>query len=177
MTTGARVLVVEDHAVVRRGLCAVLTAEGLDCVGDVGTGQEAVEWAEEIRPDVVLLDLGLPDLDGLEVLRQLGDRAPETRVVVLTMHAEEEYVLQALAAGADGYVLKLAEPEVVIEAIHRAIRRELYLDPAVAGPVARRAVARGDPGPPVPRNRPGRSIVRCPDPSEQGREPRLPRST
>ncbi len=141
----ARVLVVEDHTVVRRGLCALLIAEGFDCVGDVGTGEEAVAGTAELRPDVVLLDLGLPDMDGLEVLRRLGEAAPGVRVVVLTMHAEEEYVLQALAAGADGYVLKVAEPEAVVEAIRRAIKSELYLDPAVAAPVARRALAPAHP--------------------------------
>jgi DNA-binding NarL/FixJ family response regulator len=97
--------------------------------------------------DVMLLDLGLPDMDGLQLLRRLHERAPELAVVVLTMHAEEEYVLRALAVGAGGYVLKLAEPEAVVEAIGRAVKGELYLDPAVAGPVTRRAVqpAKADP--------------------------------
>ncbi|MBI2238495.1 MAG: response regulator transcription factor [Actinobacteria bacterium] len=146
-----RVLVVEDHAVVRRGLCVLLGAEGFDCVGDVGTGREALERAADLRPDVVLLDLGLPDQDGLEVLRGLEERAPDSRVVILTMHAEEEYVLQALAAGADGYVLKVAEPEALLEAIRRALRGDLYIDPTVAARVARRAVARTEPDPLTPR--------------------------
>jgi len=142
-----RVLVVEDHAVVRRGLCAVLESAGLACVADVGTGAAAERAVQEHGLDVVLLDLGLPDIDGLQLLRRLQATAPEVAVVVLTMHAEQEYVLRALAAGASGYVLKLAEPEAVVEAIGRAVKGELYLDPAVAGPVARRAVqpAKADP--------------------------------
>jgi two-component system response regulator NreC len=135
-----RVLVVEDHAVVRRGLCAVLESAGLACVADVGTGAAAERAVQEHGLDVVLLDLGLPDVDGLQLLRRLQARAPKVAVVILTMHAEEEYVLRALAAGASGYVLKLAEPEAVVEAIGRAVKGELYIDPAVARPVARRAV-------------------------------------
>ncbi len=147
--SGPRILVVDDHAVVRRGLVALLGAEGYTVAGDAGSGEEALE----LQPDVVLLDLGLPDLDGLEVLRRLSEVAAGARVVVLTMHAEEEYVLQALAAGADGYVLKMAEPEALMEAIRRALRGELYLDPAVAAPVARRAVTRVQPDPLTPRER------------------------
>ena len=144
---GLRVLVVEDHAVVRRGLCAVLESAGLACVADVGTGAAAECAIQQAGVDVVLLDLGLPDVDGLQLLRRLHERAPEVAVVVLTMHAEQEYVLRALAVGASGYVLKLAEPEAVVEAIGRAVKGELYLDPAVAGPVARRAIqpAKADP--------------------------------
>lgn len=151
--TATRVLVVDDHAVVRRGLATLLAAGGFECVGEAGTGAEALDQAREREPDVVLLDLGLPDLDGLEVLRRLPEVAPDARVVILTMHAEEEYVMQALAAGADGYVLKMAEPDVVGEAIQRAVRGELYLDPAVAPGVARRAVTRAEPDALTPRER------------------------
>ncbi len=153
MMAKPRVLVVEDHTVVRRGFCALLTQAGFDCVGEAGTGEEALERAVELAPDVVLLDLGLPDIGGLEVIRRLGDTAPDSLPVVLTIHAEEEYVLQALAAGAGGYVLKLAEPDTVVEAIRRALAGELYIDPAVTGPIARRAVARSEPDPLTPRER------------------------
>ena len=148
-----RVLVVEDHAVVRRGLCAVLESAGLACVADVGTGAAAERAVQEHDLDVVLLDLGLPDIDGLQLLRRLQATAPEVAVVILTMHAEQEYVLRALAAGASGYVLKLAEPEAVVEAICRAVKGELYLDPAVAGPVARRAIQPPKADPLTPRER------------------------
>jgi two-component system response regulator NreC len=148
-----RVLVVEDHAVVRRGLCAVLESAGLACVADVGTGAAAERAVQEHDLDVVLLDLGLPDMDGLQLLRRLQATAPEVAVVILTMHAEQEYVLRALAAGASGYVLKLAEPEAVVEAIGRAVKGELYLDPAVAGPVARRAIQPPKADPLTPRER------------------------
>lgn len=151
--TEARVIVVEDHAVVRRGICALLDAAGFDCVADVGTGEEAVRAASETKADAVLLDLGLPDMDGLEVLRQITELVPGSRVVILTMHAEEEYVMEALAAGADGYVLKTEEPDVVMEAVRRAIRGELFIDPAVATHVARSAVAQESPDPLTPRER------------------------
>ena len=148
-----RVLVVEDHAVVRRGLCTVLESAGLACVADVGTGAAAERAIQEHGPDVVLLDLGLPDVDGLQLLRQLQTKAPEVAVVVLTMYAEDEYVLRALAAGASGYVLKLAEPEAVVEAIARAVKGELYIDPAVARSVARRAIREPEADPLTPRER------------------------
>jgi DNA-binding NarL/FixJ family response regulator len=148
-----RVLVVEDHAVVRRGLCAVLESAGQACVANVGTGTAAERAVQEHGLDVVLLDLGLPDVDGLQLLRRLQARAPKVAVVILTMHAEEEYVLRALAAGASGYVLKLAEPEAVVEAIGRAVKGELYIDPAVARPVARRAVQPPKPDPLTARER------------------------
>ncbi|HZD72580.1 MAG TPA: response regulator transcription factor [Actinomycetota bacterium] len=150
---GLRVLVVEDHAVVRRGLCVVLESAGLTCVADVGTGAAAERAVRDHAPDVVLLDLGLPDMDGLQLLRRLQTSAPRVAVVVLTMHAEEEYVLRALAAGAGGYVLKLAELEAVVEAIARAVNGELYIDPAVARSVARRAVREPEADPLTPRER------------------------
>src|SRR5215207_6063936 len=102
-----RVLVVEDYAVVCRGLCAVLESAGLACVADVATGAAAERAVQEHGLDVGLLDLGPPDVDGMQLLRRLQEQAPEVAVVILTMHAEQEYVLRALAAGASGYVLKL----------------------------------------------------------------------
>lgn len=148
-----RVLVVEDHAVVRHGLCVLLESAGLHCVADVGTGAAAEGAIKEHAPDVVLLDLGLPDVEGLELLRRLRATASEVAVVILTMHAEEEYVLRALALGASGYVLKLAQPEAVIEAIARAVKGELYIDPGVARSVARRAIREPEPDPLSPRER------------------------
>ncbi len=102
-----RVLLADDHQIVRQGLRALLAAQpDVQVVAEAGDGREAVQLAEEHRPDVAVLDLSMPLLNGLEATRQIQSRVPEVAVVILSMHPDEEYVRQALQAGALGYVLK-----------------------------------------------------------------------
>jgi len=101
-----RVLVIDDHPVVREGLRSMLSGDGIDVVGDAGTGQEAVSAAVALRPDVILLDMELPDRSGLVVLRQLRESVPATCVLVVSMHDDAGLVRRALEAGASGWLLK-----------------------------------------------------------------------
>ena len=128
-----RVLVVDDHGVVRAGLAQLLgLAEDLDVVGTAAGGREAVERAALGDVDVVLMDLSMPDLDGVAATRALLARAPDTRVVVLTSTSAREQVLAALDAGAIGYLLKDAGPEELLRGVRAAARGESPLDPKAA---------------------------------------------
>jgi DNA-binding NarL/FixJ family response regulator len=128
-----RVLVVDDHAVVREGLRAFLDLQdGIDVVGEASDGDEAIAAAEELLPDVVLMDLVMPRLDGLAAMRAFRERVPGARVIVLTSFLDDEKVLPALRAGAAGYLLKNAAPQELARAIRAAFAGEVVLDPVVA---------------------------------------------
>lgn len=132
-----RVLIVDDHSVVRRGLEQVLgTADGLEVVGSAANGEEAVSQAAALAPDVVLMDMSMPVMDGTAATRKLlSDAAAagrEVRVVVLTSFTEQRRVLDALHAGASGYILKDSTPDEVIKAVHAAHAGGAPLDPAAA---------------------------------------------
>jgi DNA-binding NarL/FixJ family response regulator len=127
-----RLLVVEDHAVVRMGLCALLErCPDIQVVGQEGTLAGAVEAALRLRPDVILLDIRLPDGTGFEACRRIRAEFPEVRVLVLTSFAEEDTVLQALDAGAMGYLLKEADAEALMRGIRSVAAGQSVLDPAV----------------------------------------------
>jgi DNA-binding NarL/FixJ family response regulator len=136
-----RVLVVDDHEVVRRGLHAFLDGEpGLEVIADAGGGEEALEVfsrldAEGRRPDVVLMDLQMAPMDGIETTRRVRDLYPGVEVVALTSFAEKERVRAALDSGAAGYLLKDSEPAEVAAAVRSAHRGEIQLDPAVTRPL------------------------------------------
>ncbi len=128
-----RVAIADDHRVVRVGLEQLLaTFEDVELVASADGGEEAVRLATAQRPDVLLLDLSMPDLDGVEVTRRLADGAPETRIVVFTSFSDRERIVQALDAGAIGYLLKDAEPEEIHAAIRAAARGEAPLAPKAA---------------------------------------------
>ncbi len=134
MTT---IVLADDHHVVRQGLRALLEAESaFRIVGEAGDGLDAVQQVERLRPDVLVLDLMMPGLSGLEVTRQVRQRSPKTRVVILSMHANEAYVLEALRAGAAAYVLKESTSVELVHAIHEAIAGKRYLSP----PLSERAI-------------------------------------
>lgn len=128
-----RVLLADDHTLVLAGLRGLVTKlAGVEVVGEAGDGHDTLRLAETLRPDVVLLDIGMPGLNGLEVAQRLNKFDPAIRVVILSMHVSEEYVLRALRAGAAGYLLKdsaVAELEVAIRAV---VRGETYLSPPVS---------------------------------------------
>ncbi|MFB9235464.1 response regulator [Plantactinospora siamensis] len=137
-----RVLVVDDQALVRAGVSLLLrTAGGFEVVGEAGDGHEAVRLAERLRPDVILMDLRMPRVDGIEATRRILDAQPAARVLVLTTFADDASVYGALGAGALGYLVKDGEPEELVDAVGRAARGEPLLAPAVLARVVERALA------------------------------------
>jgi len=127
-----RIVLADDHGVLRAGLAALLNAEpGFEVVGEASSGEEAVRVAVERRPDLVLLDVSMPGIGGLEATKLLKEKLPRTRVLILTMHDESALVRQAIAAGACGYIVKRAVDSELINAIHAVERGELYVHPAL----------------------------------------------
>jgi DNA-binding NarL/FixJ family response regulator len=127
------VLIVDDHAVVREGLRAFLELQdGIEVAGEAGDGEEALERALALRPDVILMDLVMPKLDGVGAMRELRARVPGSRVIVLTSFLDDERLLPAIQAGAAGYLLKNAEPAELARAIRAAHGGETIIDPTVA---------------------------------------------
>ena len=128
-----RVLIVDDHGVVREGLRAFLDLQdGLEVVGEAADGRQALAQAERLRPDVILMDLVMPHLDGVGAMRELRRRMPEIRVVALTSFLDEERLLPAIQAGAAGYLLKDAEPAEVVRAVRAANEGQAIIAPAAA---------------------------------------------
>ena len=128
-----RVLIVDDHAIVRKGIRALLSeADGFEVVGEADNGQEAVLRAEECSPDVILMDLLMPVMDGIEATRQITSRRPKTRVLVLTSFAADNKVFPAIKAGASGYLLKDSSPDELVRAIRQVHRGEPSLHPTIA---------------------------------------------
>src|SRR4029079_9524948 len=139
MTTRIRVLIVDDHAMVRRGMRDFLDLhDDLEVVGEASDGEGALEAVETLRPDVVVMDLLMPGVDGIAATAELKARHPAIEVVAITSFIEEERIAAAIEAGASGFLLKDAEADDLAAAIHAAHDGEVYLDPAVAGIVARR---------------------------------------
>ncbi len=134
-TTGAtvRVLIVDDHAIVRKGIRALLSeAGGFEVVGEADNGQSAVLLAQETQPDVILMDLLMPGMDGIEATRQITSRQPKARILVLTSFAADNKVFPAIKAGATGYLLKDSSPDELVRAIHQVQRGEPSLHPTIA---------------------------------------------
>jgi two-component system, NarL family, response regulator LiaR len=132
-TLPIRVLLTDDHAIVRKGVRALLATErDIQVVGEAGNGGEAVAQAEALCPDVILMDLMMPQLDGIEATRQITARFPNVRVIVLTSFAADEKVFPAIKAGALGYLLKDSGPEELVSAIRQVYRGEPSLEPSIA---------------------------------------------
>ena len=128
-----RVLIVDDHAVVREGLRTFLELQdGIEVVGEASDGTEALAQAEQLEPDVVLMDLVMPRLDGVGAMRQLRERSPQIRVIVLTSFLDDDRLLPAIQAGAAGYLLKDVEPTELAQAVRTASAGQAMLNPAVA---------------------------------------------
>lgn len=138
-----RVLVVDDHAVVREGIRHVLSeSTGFSVVGEAESGVQALESAQQLQPDVVLLDITMPAESGLDVAARLRQLAPEIRILILSMHEQGEYVLEAVRAGAHGYVLKDTRPAELRDAVRAVHSGEEYFSSAVAGRLS--AALRGE---------------------------------
>lgn len=135
MNAGKRitVLLADDHAVLRAGLRALLAAQaGLEVVGEASHGAEAVRLAQALRPDVVVMDIGMPGVNGIDATARIKRDLPPAKVLILSMHDDQGYLRQVLRAGASGYVLKKAADTELLAAIQAAARGEVYLDPALA---------------------------------------------
>jgi DNA-binding NarL/FixJ family response regulator len=140
--TSRRVLLVDDHGLVRAGLrCLLESMLDIEVVGEAGDGREALKLIEKLHPDVVLMDLSMPVLNGLEAIRRSAKLAPKPRVLVLSMHADKVYVRHALAAGAAGYVLKTADRGELAMAVATVARGESWLSPAIAKSVIEDLIA------------------------------------
>jgi two-component system response regulator NreC len=128
-----RVLLAEDHTIVRKGLRSLLEDKpGIEVVGEAQDGREALHKSVELCPDIVLIDIAMPRLNGIEATRQIKQRCPEVNVLVLTMYDDQEYVRQVLQAGAAGYVIKQAAPTDLLSAIEAVHRGDSYLSPTIS---------------------------------------------
>ena len=152
MSGPIRILIADDHAIVRKGLCALLATEpGIEVIGEARDGQEVIAEAQRLEPDVILMDLVMPQVDGLEAIRQLAGSGSGARILVLTSFAGDDQVFHSLKAGALGYLLKDASGEELVTAIRRVHRGESALHPAIARKLVRELAA--------PRDRAGPAVL------------------
>ena len=128
-----KIVLADDHTIVRQGLRSILEQQaGINVVAEAANGREAVRLTEQLKPDVVVMDFSMPDLNGLEATRQIKQRVPETKVLILTRHANQEYVKSILSAGASGYLVKKSAAEELVIAIQAVHRGDSYLDPSIS---------------------------------------------
>jgi two-component system response regulator NreC len=139
-----RILLADDHVMVRQGLRALLEQAGMAVVGEASDGQEALQIAHTQQPDVAVLDIGMPRLNGLEAARRLRDALPQIKIILLTMHSEAPYVLEAMQAGAVGYVLKTQATRDLVQAIRDVLEGEVYLSSRVSRTVVTAYLNRSD---------------------------------
>jgi DNA-binding NarL/FixJ family response regulator len=137
-----RVLLSDDHRLLREGIKSLLQRNGFDVVGETGDGRSAVKLARQTKPDVVILDLSMPLLNGIEAARQIAGEVPQSKVVVMSMHAASHFILAALHAGAAGYLLKDAAFEELLLAVRTVLKGQTYLSPAIAEVVVRASARR-----------------------------------
>jgi two-component system, NarL family, response regulator NreC len=127
-----KILIADDHAVLRSGLLLLINnQEDMEVIGEAGTGKEALEKVQALKPDILLLDINMPEMDGLSVIPEIRERVPECRILILTMHDDANYLQEALKEGASGYLLKQAADTELIRAIQAVMRGETYLHPTM----------------------------------------------
>lgn len=142
-----RILLADDHEVVRRGLCSLLKSQpDWEVIGEAGNGREAVEKALTLKPDVVILDIGMPNLNGLEATRQILKANPHIKVLILTLHDSDQVVQEVLNAGARGFLLKSDAARDLVAAVEALRRDKIYFTPKVASMVLDGYLKRGTPG-------------------------------
>jgi DNA-binding NarL/FixJ family response regulator len=127
-----RLLLADDHALIRQGIKELLQKQGFEVVCEASNGQEALRLAEKVQPDVAIVDIGMPVLNGVDTAREMRKASPKTAVILLTQHAESQYVAEALRAGVKGYVLKSQAAEDLVHAIHEVCKRSVYLSPKIS---------------------------------------------
>ncbi len=139
-----RVFLADDHVLIRQGLIEILVRDGHRVVGEASDGHTAVQKITELQPDVALLDVGMPLMNGIEVAQTLRQSAPRVRSIILTQHDEDQYVTAALRAGARGYVLKTQAPNDLAQAIQHVMRGKVYLSPGVSQAVVDALLGKAD---------------------------------
>lgn len=141
------VLLAEDHTIVRKGLFALLKdVDDIVVLGEAADGREAVIKADDLRPDVIVMDITMPLLSGLEATRQITERHPDIHIIILTMHANEEYILRTFQAGATGYLVKASAPNELVQAIHAAKNGQIYLSPSISKTVVNEYILKAKAG-------------------------------
>jgi two-component system response regulator NreC len=148
-----RLLLVDDHAVVRMGMRMLFESEpDIEILAEAGSARDAIEAATRLEPDLILMDIGLPDMSGIDATREIKRVLPKTHVVALTIHEDQEYFFKMLEAGASGYVPKRAAPEELLTAIRTAARGEVYLYPSLAKLLVKDYLGQTHPQPVPPEN-------------------------
>jgi len=131
--SGITVLLAEDHTLFRQGLKKIISSvQGMEVVGEASNGMEAVELSEKLQPDVILMDINMPKLDGVRATQRITESEEHPAIIVLSMHREDEYIFDALKAGAKGYFLKTSDSQDLVEAIRSVVRGEAVLEPELA---------------------------------------------
>ena len=139
-----RVLLVDDHLMFRQGLKSLLEREGLDVIGEASDGREAIRLAQQLNPDIAVLDLVMPLLNGVDAAREITKVSRKTKPILLTMHTEDRYVIEALKAGIKGYVLKTQAASDLVTAISEVFKGTTYLSPGVSGAVVAAYLAKSE---------------------------------
>jgi DNA-binding NarL/FixJ family response regulator len=139
-----RILLADDHTIVRQGLRAILEREGYEVVGEASDGREAISYAEKFRPDVAVLDISMPLLNGIDAAREITKTSPRTKTILLTMYTEDHYVLESLRAGVTGYVLKMRAALALVQAIQAVMKGEIYLSPGISRAVVQAFLSKTD---------------------------------
>lgn len=139
-----RILLADDHPIVRQGFKAILEREGFDVVGEASDGHEALRLSQALRPDVAILDLSMPVMNGLEAAREIQQASPQTRTLLLTMYTDDPYVVQAMRAGIHGYFVKTQASADLVQAIREVARGAIYLSPRISRAVVEAYRAKAD---------------------------------
>ncbi len=133
MGNNVRIVLADDHTILREGLRALLSADpNFEIIGEAGDGREAVRCVEKLGPDLLLMDLSMPRMSGMDAISEIKKRYPQTKIIALTVHKTEEYLLSTLQAGVDGYVLKDATHDELVMAIHNVMAGKRYLSPGIS---------------------------------------------
>jgi two-component system response regulator NreC len=136
METRRKIVIAEDHTILRAGLRALLSGQnGLEVIGEAGDGREAIRKVDTLQPDLLLIDLSMPKLNGIDAIREIKSQHPEIKIIVLTVHKSEEYISAALQAGANGYMLKDASQNELLLAIDYVINGKTFLSPSISDKV------------------------------------------